>query len=76
MIEVLGKRAPALIFAILLAVPAPALPRCGATHVFKLIAIVLALELIVGRDEIWLPARWRARKVNPAGDCVGVVGSR
>ncbi len=76
MIEVFGKRAFALIFAILLAGPALSLPGCGATHVFKLIAIVLALELIGGRDEIWLPARWRARKVNRAVDCVGVVGSR
>jgi hypothetical protein len=27
--------------------------------VFEIIAALLALQLIVGRDEIWLPQRWR-----------------
>jgi hypothetical protein len=34
-------------FTILPAVPALSLPRCGATHVFKLIAIVLALDAVL-----------------------------
>jgi hypothetical protein len=40
-------------------VPALPLPTGGATHVFEVIAVLLALELIAGRDEIWLPQRWR-----------------
>lgn len=44
---------------LLLAVPALPLPTGGATHVFELIAMLLALQLIAGRDEIWLPERWR-----------------
>ncbi len=39
--------------------PALPLPTGGATHVFEIIAMLLALELIVGREEIWLPRRWR-----------------
>jgi hypothetical protein len=31
------------------------LPTGGATHVFEIIAMLLALELIAGRDQIWLP---------------------
>jgi hypothetical protein len=27
--------------------------------VFEIIAVLLALQLIAGRDEIWLPQRWR-----------------
>jgi hypothetical protein len=27
--------------------------------VFEIVAVLLALQLIVGRDEIWLPQRWR-----------------
>jgi hypothetical protein len=42
----------------LLGVPALPLPTGGATHVFELIAALLALELIAGRTEIWLPRRW------------------
>ena len=40
-------------------VPALPLPTGGATHVFEIVAALLALELIAGRDEIWLPQRWR-----------------
>ena len=36
------------------------LPTGGATHVFEIIAVLLALQLIVGRKQIWLPKRWRA----------------
>jgi hypothetical protein len=42
------------------------LPTGGATHVFQIIAVLLALELIAGRDQIWLPRRWR--KLELAGD--------
>jgi hypothetical protein len=49
----------AILFVLLLAVPALPLPTGGATHVFELIAMLLALELIAGRDEVWLPARWQ-----------------
>ena len=41
---------------LLLGVPALPIPTGGATHVFEVIAVLLALQLIAGRDEIWLPA--------------------
>jgi hypothetical protein len=44
---------------ILLGVPALPLPTGGATHVFEAIAVLLALQLVAGREEIWLPKRWR-----------------
>jgi hypothetical protein len=40
-------------------VPALPLPTGGATHVFEIIAILLAGQLVAGRDHIWLPRRWR-----------------
>jgi len=36
------------------------LPTGGATHVFEVIAVLLALQLIAGRSQMWLPRRWRA----------------
>ena len=39
--------------------PALPLPTGGATHVFEIIAVLVALQLIAGRDQIWLPERWR-----------------
>jgi hypothetical protein len=44
---------------LLLGVPALPLPTGGATHVFEIIAALAALQLIAGRDTIWLPQRWR-----------------
>jgi hypothetical protein len=67
LIEFFDKRAFAMVFVVLLAVPALPLPTGGATHVFEVIAVLLALELIIGRDEIWLPQRWRDRKVDTEG---------
>jgi hypothetical protein len=57
--ELFGDKAFALLFVLLLGVPALPLPTGGATHVFEIVAILLALQLIVGRDELWLPERWR-----------------
>lgn len=45
---------------LLLGVPALPLPTGGVTHLFELIAALIALELIAGRHEVWLPERWRA----------------
>jgi hypothetical protein len=49
----------AVLFVLLLGVPALPLPTGGATHVFELIAVLLGAQLIAGRGEVWLPRRWR-----------------
>ncbi len=66
LIELFGERSFAILFIVLLGVPALPLPTGGATHVFEIIAVLLALELIAGREDIWLPERWR--KLELAGD--------
>jgi hypothetical protein len=43
----------------LLGVPALPLPTGGATHVFEIVAMLLALQLIAGARRLWLPRRWR-----------------
>ena len=60
LIHLFGEKSFALLFVLLLGVPALPLPTGGATHVFELIAILLALQLIAGGKHIWLPRRWRA----------------
>lgn len=67
LLDVFGKRAFAIVFVMLLGVPALPLPTGGATHVFEVIAVLMALQLVVGRDEIWLPERWRAREIASDG---------
>jgi hypothetical protein len=58
-IELFEKKSFALLFILLLGVSALPLPTGGATHVFEIVAMLLAVQLIAGRDMIWLPERWR-----------------
>jgi hypothetical protein len=58
LVEVFGEKSFAVLFVLLLGVPALPLPTGGATHVFEIIAALLALQLIIGRDQIWLPQKW------------------
>jgi hypothetical protein len=59
LIDAFGKGSFALIFLLLMAVPALPLPTGGVTHVLEIVVMLLALELIVGRRTVWLPERWR-----------------
>jgi hypothetical protein len=58
LVDLFGKKSFAILFVLLLGVPALPLPTGGATHVFEIIAALLALQLILGREKIWLPDRW------------------
>ena len=58
LVENFAEKSFAILFLLLLAVPALPLPTGGVTHVFEIIAMVLAVELIVGRETVWLPKRW------------------
>jgi hypothetical protein len=62
-VSVFGKRSFAIAFVILLGVPALPLPTGGVTHVFEVIAILLALQLVIGRQCVWLPRRLRDREL-------------
>lgn len=65
LIDVFEEKSFAVLFVLLLAVPALPLPTGGVTHVFEVIAMLLSLELIVGRRKVWLPERWRQRDISP-----------
>jgi hypothetical protein len=66
LVELFGEKSFAILFVLLLGVPALPLPTGGATHLFEIVAMLLALELTIGRKEIWLPRRWR--QLDLAGD--------
>src|ERR671925_274035 len=59
LVDTFGEKSFAILFVLLLGVPALPLPTGGATHVFEVIAALIALELLAGRREVWLPKRWR-----------------
>ncbi|MBJ7354398.1 MAG: exopolysaccharide biosynthesis protein [Thermoleophilaceae bacterium] len=59
LIDTIGLRSFALLFIILLGLPALPIPTGGVTHVLEIVAMLLALQLIVGRKTVWIPQRWR-----------------
>jgi hypothetical protein len=66
LIELFGEKSFAILFVLLMALPALPLPTGGVTHVFEVIVALLALELIVGRRLIWLPEGFKRRELGPA----------
>jgi hypothetical protein len=63
LVELFEEKSFAILFVVLLALPALPLPTGGATHVFEAIAVLLAGQLVLGRTEIWLPRRWRGTEL-------------
>lgn len=59
LIDAFGEKSFAVLFVLLLGVPALPLPTGGVTHLFEAIALLLALQLLIGRRTVWLPGRWR-----------------
>src|SRR6478735_209766 len=59
LVDVFEEKSFALLFTLLLGVSALPLPTGGATHVFDVIAVLAAAQLVAGRDRIWIPERWR-----------------
>lgn len=59
LVEAFDEKSFAIVFTVLLSVPALPLPTGGVTHVFEAIAMLVALQLIIGRRSIWLPERWK-----------------
>ena len=57
--ELFGPRSFALVFVVLMALPALPVPTGGATHVLEVVTMLVALQLLVGRRCVWLPARWQ-----------------
>jgi hypothetical protein len=48
---------------LLMFLPALPLPTGGITHVFEVITIFVALQMVLGRRTIWLPRRWKQREL-------------
>jgi hypothetical protein len=55
--DALDERGFALILMLLLLPSALPLPTGGVTHVLELFAIVVTLQMIAGRSDLWLPKR-------------------
>lgn len=56
--RVFAEKSFAIIFLLLMALPALPIPTGGLTHLTEIIAALVCLELIFGRSQIWLPKKW------------------
>jgi hypothetical protein len=63
LVDMFEEKSFAILFVVLLAVPALPLPTGGATHVFELVAMLGAVQLVLGRTTAWLPQRLRRRQI-------------
>lgn len=57
LLDAFGEKSFAIIIMVLMFTPALPLPTGGITHIFELIVMLLALEMIAGRRTIWLPKK-------------------
>ena len=55
LVHTFGEKSFAILLVLLLGVPALPLPTGGVTHLFELVAALIAMELIAGRHEVWVP---------------------
>jgi hypothetical protein len=58
-----AEKSFAVTILLLMFVPALPLPTGGISHVFEVIAIVIALQMVVGRRTIWLPRKWKQKEL-------------
>ena len=61
--DLIDEKSFALILMLLLFPSAIPIPTGGVTHVLELIAVLVALQLVVGRRELWLPRRVREHEL-------------
>ncbi len=70
LVDTFGAQSFALLYVILMAFPALPLPSGGLSHVFEIVTMLLGLELVIGRTEVWLPRRWQGKELK------GVAGPK
>lgn len=60
---VFGDRTFAILFMFMMAASALPIPTGGITDVFAVITILFALQMMLGKNSLWLPKRWRKMKL-------------
>jgi hypothetical protein len=61
--DVFDERSFAVAITLLMFPSALPIPTGGVTHVLEVVTLLLAAQIVIGRDEIWLPRRWRGREL-------------
>ena len=61
--EIFAQKTFAVLIFLLMITPALPLPTGGVTHVFEVIAILIAGQMVLGFETLWLPQRWKNREL-------------
>jgi hypothetical protein len=61
--DMFAEKSFAVAILLLMLVSATPIPTGGITLVFQIMAIVVAAQMVLGRQTIWFPARWRQREL-------------
>jgi len=56
--EVFGEKSFAIVILVLMSFSAVPLPTGGITNIFEITSMLIALEMILGKNTIWLPKSW------------------
>ncbi len=64
--DAFGEKSFAVMILLLMFVPALPLPTGGITHVFEVITVLVAIQMVLGRRAIWLPNRFEQRELGAA----------
>ncbi len=63
--DVLDERSFALVLVVLMVPSALPIPTGGVTHVLELFSCVVAVQMVFGREELWLPRRVKRHELGP-----------
>ena len=58
---VFAERSFAIVYVILMALPALPIPTGGITHVLEVICMLVAIEQAIGLKTVWLPKKYRSK---------------
>ena len=61
--KVFGEKTFAVAIMLLMFVPALPAPTGGITHVYEVITMLIAAQMVLGRRTPWIPQRWREREL-------------
>ena len=73
--QVFEEKTFAVAIMLLMFVPALPAPTGGVTHVFEVITIIIAAQMVIGRRALWIPKRWRDRELGAltTGPTTGIL---
>ena len=61
--DVIDEKSFAVVTLLLLIPSALPIPTGGVTHLFEVIAAVVVIQMVLGREELWLPRRFREHEL-------------